>query len=59
MDNVTEIVPYSTEYLTGCHSMADVMALREQIKEQQEFQATQEMFAGGGYGADGESGEDS
>lgn len=59
LDNVTEIVPYSTEYLTGCHSMADVMALREQIKEQQEFQATQEMFAGGGYGADGESGEDS
>lgn len=46
LDNVTEIVPYSTEYLTGCHSMADITAIREQAKEQQEFEATQEIFAG-------------
>lgn len=56
-DNVTEIVPYSTEYLTGCHSMADVMEIREQIKEQEELQATQEMFVARGYGADGVSAE--
>ena len=46
LDNVTEIVPYSTEYLTGCYSMADVIAMREQAKEQMELQATQEIFTG-------------
>ena len=45
LDNVTEIVPYSTEYLTGCHSMADVIAIREQVKEQMELQSIQETFA--------------
>ncbi len=35
IDNMTEIVPYSTEYLTGCHSMADIIAAREQAKEQE------------------------
>lgn len=49
-DNVTEIVPYSTEYLTGCHSMADVLDYRERLKEQEELQTTQEMFAGSGHG---------
>lgn len=43
-DQVTEIIPYSTEYLTGCYSMADVIAMREQAREQEEFAATQEMF---------------
>lgn len=44
LDNVTEIVPYSTEYLTGCHSMADVIAMREMAAEQAEYSSTQSMF---------------
>lgn len=44
LDNVTEIVPYSTEYLLGCHSMEDVIAARNMAKEQQEIQATMEVF---------------
>jgi len=45
-DKTTEIVPYSTEYLTGCYSMADVMEMREQAREREVFAATQEMFGG-------------
>lgn len=58
LDNVTEIVPYSTEYLTGCHSMADVIAMREQAKEQMEFQSIQEIFAESSLDGDGEGTEE-
>lgn len=58
LDNVTEIVPYSTEYLTGCHSMADVIAIREQVKEQLELQTIQEMFGGNSAADNGGNPED-
>ena len=55
-DQVTEIVPYSTEYLTGCYAMEDVMAMREQAREQMEFTATQEMFSRSKQDGDSDSG---
>ena len=45
-DNVTEIVPYATEYLTGCHSMTDIITARGQAKEQAELQDAWEMPEG-------------
>lgn len=44
MDSVTEIVPYSTEYLMGCHSMDEVKEMREAAAEAEEDAAIAEIF---------------
>lgn len=44
LDNVTEIVPYSTEYLMGCIPMEQVIEIKAQREREEEFNAVSDIF---------------
>lgn len=46
-DGIVEIVPYSTEYLLGCHTMDEVQKMREDMEEKKQQDTLRELFGDG------------